>query len=104
VTDTGTEVAYDWEKKPGISNLLETFSHFSGRSIDDLVAEHRTGGYGAFKVAVAESVADGIKPIREAYESMSDEEVSRVMSDSAERAKVSADETLAEVREAVGLT
>jgi hypothetical protein len=35
---------------------------------------------------------------------MSDEEVSRVMSDSADRAKVSADITLTEVREAVGLT
>lgn len=104
VTDTGTEVAYDWDDKAGISNLLEIFSHISGRSIDELVAEYRTGGYGAFKVAVAEAVADGVKPIREAYEGMSDEEVSRVMSDSAERAKVSADETLAEVREAVGLT
>lgn len=104
VTDAGTEVAYDWDEKAGISNLVEIFSHFSGRSIDDLVAEFRTGGYGAFKVAVAEAVAAGIKPIREAYESMSDDEVSRVMSDSAERAKSSADETLAEVREAVGLT
>jgi tryptophanyl-tRNA synthetase len=104
VTDTGTEVAYDWEGKPGISNLLEIFSFFSGRSIDDLVAEFGTGGYGVFKMAVAEAVADGIKPIREAYQGMSDDEVSEVMSDSAERARVSADETLTEVRQAVGLS
>ena len=104
VTDTGTQVAYDWEGKPGISNLLEIFSYFSGRSIDDLVSEFGTGGYGVFKVAVAEAVADGVKPIREAYEGMSDDEAVRVMSDSADRARVSADETLAEVREAVGLT
>jgi tryptophanyl-tRNA synthetase len=104
VTDPGTEVAYDWEQKPGISNLLEIFSHFSGRPIDALVAEYGSGGYGVFKMAVAEAVADGIKPIREAFEGMSDEEVSRVMSDSADRAKVSADITLTEVREAVGLT
>lgn len=103
VTDTGTEVAYDWDAKPGISNLLEIFSHFSGRSIDDLVEEYRTGGYGQFKLAVAETVAAGIKPIREAYEGMSDEEVSRVMSDSAERAAISADATMAVVKEAVGL-
>jgi len=104
VTDTGTEVTYDWEQKPGISNLLEIFSHFSGRPIEELVAEHGTGGYGRFKVAVAEAVADGVKPIREAFDGMSDEEVTRVMSDSADRARVSADETLAEVRAAVGLT
>lgn len=103
VTDTGTEVAFDWENKPGISNLLEIFAYFSGRSIDELVTEYGTGGYGNFKAAVAEAVADGIKPIREAYEGMSDDEVSRVMSDSAERARVSADATMSIVREAVGL-
>lgn len=104
VTDTGTEVVYDWETKPGISNLLEIFSYFSERSIDELVAEYRTGGYGRFKDAVAEAVAAGIAPIREAYESLSDQEVSRVMSDSAEKARASAEETMKLVREAVGLT
>jgi tryptophanyl-tRNA synthetase len=104
VTDTGTEVAYDRENKPGISNLLEIFSYFSGRTIDDLLEEHHAGGYGAFKIAVAEAVADGVKPIREAYEAMSDDEAVRVMRDSAERAKVSADATMDVVREAVGLT
>jgi tryptophanyl-tRNA synthetase len=104
VTDTGTDVVYDRESKPGISNLLEIFSYFSGRGIDELVDEYRAGGYGRFKLAVAEAVVAGVKSIREAYLGMSDAEVARVMSDSAERAKVSADETLAEVREAVGLT
>jgi len=103
VTDTGTEVAYDRENKPGVSNLLEIFSYFTGRSIDDIAAEYRDGGYGNFKLAVAEAVAKGIEPIREAYEGMSDAEVSTVMAESAERAKVSADETLTEVKEAVGL-
>ena len=104
VTDTGTEVAYDWEKKPGISNLLEIFSYFTGRSVEELSDEYGAGGYGAFKTAVAEAVADGIKPIREAYEGMSDREVSSVMADSAERAKVSAEATMSTVRDAVGLS
>jgi tryptophanyl-tRNA synthetase len=103
VTDTDTEVAFDWKEKPGISNLLEMFSYFSGRSIGDLVDEYGTGGYGEFKVAVAEAVAGGLKPIREAFEGMSDDEVARVMAESAEKAKVSADATLADVREVVGL-
>jgi len=104
VTDTGTEVAYDWEKKPGISNLLEIFSYFTARSVEELSDEYGAGGYGAFKTAVAEAVADGIKPIREAYEGMSDREVSSVMADSAERAKVSAEATMSTVRDAVGLS
>lgn len=103
VTDTGSEVSSDWENKPGISNLLEIFAYFSERSIDDLVSEYGDGGYGQFKLAVAEAVADGIKPIREAYEGMSDEEVTKVMADSAERAAVSADATMDIVKEAVGL-
>jgi len=104
VTDTGTEVSYDWKEKPGISNLLEMFSYFSGRSIDDLVDEYRDGGYGHFKLAVADAVAEGIEPIREAYEGMSDEEVSKVMARSAERAAGSADATMDVVEGAVGLS
>jgi tryptophanyl-tRNA synthetase len=40
VTDTGTEVAYDRENKPGISNLLEIFL-FIERTIDDLLEASR---------------------------------------------------------------
>ena len=104
VTDTGTDVAFDWEAKPGISNLLELFSYFSGRDIDDLVGEYSGGGYGHFKMAVAEAVAEGVKPIRERYEGLADADASMVMADSAEKARVSADETIAIVKEAVGLS
>ncbi|MGB8362495.1 MAG: tryptophan--tRNA ligase [Acidimicrobiia bacterium] len=104
VTDTGTNVAFDWETKPGISNLLELFSYFSGRSLDDLAAEYGDGGYGRFKMAVAEAVAEGVKPIRERYEGLADAEASIVMADSAEKARASADDTIAIVKEAVGLS
>jgi tryptophanyl-tRNA synthetase len=103
VTDTGTDVVFDREAKPGISNLLEILSFFTGRAIDDLEAEYRTAGYGVFKVAVAEAVAEGIKPIREAFEGMSDDEVEAVMSRSAERAREMAEQTMGTVREMVGL-
>ncbi len=103
VTDTGTKVAFDWEDKPGISNLLEMFSFFSDRSIDDLVSEFSTSGYGTFKVAVGEAVAEGLKPIRDAYKGTSDTEVAEVMASSAARAREMADGTMASVRESVGL-
>lgn len=103
VTDTGSEVEYDWEKKPGISNLLEIFSYATGRSIESLATEYRTGGYGNFKLAVAEAVTEKLGPIREAHAAMSDSEVEAVMSSSAERARVMAEETMVSVRERVGL-
>ena len=104
VTDTGSEVYVDWEEKPGISNLLEIFSYFSGRSIADLVDEYRVGGYGRFKLAVADAVADGVAPIRDAYEALSDDDVDEVMSASAARARDMASATMSEVRRAVGLS
>lgn len=103
ITDTGTAVAYDWEEKPGVSNLLEIASYFTGRSVDDLVDEYGSSGYGHFKMAVAEAVIAGVAPIRAAYEGMSDAEVMTVMEDSAARARLSADETMTIVREVVGL-
>lgn len=104
VTDTGTEVSYDWENKPGISNLLEIFAHISGDSVEDLAEEYRSGGYGNFKSAVAESVVSAVQPIRDAYEGMSDAEVARVMRTSAETARGMAERTMEEVRAAVGLS
>ena len=80
------------------------FSYFSGRSVGDLVSEYGSTGYGVFKIAVAEAVADGIKPIREKYEGLSDAEVDEVMATSAAKAREMADGTIAVVREAVGLT
>lgn len=104
VTDTGSEVAFDREKKPGISNLLEIFSAMSGRGVPDLVDEYADAGYGRFKLAVAESVVNGIRPFQDAYRAMAQDEVEQVMNRSAERARDMAAETIQSVRELVGLT
>ena len=37
VTDTGREIIFDPENKPGVSNLLTIYSALTGRTIDDLV-------------------------------------------------------------------
>jgi len=103
VTDTGSEVSYDPENKPGISNLLEIFSAFDGRSIDELVEEYRSSGYGRFKAAVAEAVIAGVQPIQERYASLTDAEVAQVMEASAEKAREMAAGTMELVRDAVGL-
>lgn len=103
VTDTGTEVVFDWESKPGISNLLELFSFFSGRPIPELVDDYRTTGYGRFKGAVAEAVVAGLRPIQEAYRGLSDQEVELLMEKSAAVARDRADQEMSTVREKVGL-
>lgn len=103
VTDPGSEVAYDWDQKPGISNLLELFSFFTGRGIEDLATEYRDQGYGAFKSAVGEAVVEGLRPIQEAYDGLSDAEVAAVMERSAGIARDRAEGSMKSIRAKTGL-
>jgi tryptophanyl-tRNA synthetase len=103
VTDTGTDVAYDRAGKAGISNLLEIFSFFSGRPIPDLVDEYASAGYGAFKVAVAEVIADGLGPITRAYEALSVSDVSELMARNGAVARERAEAEMVPIRKAVGI-
>src|SRR5690606_36898875 len=49
VTDTGREIVFDPENKPGVSNLLTIYSALSGRTIDDLERAYAGKGYGDLK-------------------------------------------------------
>jgi tryptophanyl-tRNA synthetase len=66
VTDSETEVAYR-EGKEGVCNLLSIYSLVSGKSIPEAEAEFVGKGYGEFKLAVGEAVADVLRPIQERY-------------------------------------
>lgn len=103
VTDSGSTVAFDWEEKPGISNLLELFSFFAGRKIDDLVDEYAEAGYGRFKAAVAEAVIDGLTPIRTRFNQLDDTEVARIMERGTLDARTRAERSMQGIRQAVGL-
>ncbi|MBQ8078899.1 MAG: tryptophan--tRNA ligase [Oscillospiraceae bacterium] len=66
VTDSGSEVVYA-EGKDGINNLLTIYSTVTGRTIEESVKEFEGQGYGTFKVAVGEAIADHLRPVREEY-------------------------------------
>lgn len=66
VTDSEAEVAYR-EGKDGINNLLTIYSSVTGMSIEDAVNEFSGKGYGDFKSAVAEAVAEHLSPIQAKY-------------------------------------
>jgi tryptophanyl-tRNA synthetase len=105
VTDSETEVRHDRDAKPGVSNLLELLHVATGREIDELVAEYRSAGYGAFKTAVGEAVVEQLRPVRERYHELMDDqaELERVLARGAERAREVAAATLARAVEKVGL-
>ena len=103
VTDSGSEVRYDWEDKPGVSNLIEILSLFTGQSIAGIEVDYGTAGYGTFKGVVAEAIIEGLAPVRRAYMDLDDAEVDRLMRRGALDARTKAEGFQAEVRKRVGL-
>ncbi|MFL6159790.1 MAG: tryptophan--tRNA ligase, partial [Marmoricola sp.] len=104
VTDSETEVRFDEENKPGVSNLLSIYSALTGRSIDDLVKAYAGLGYGDFKGDLADVVVEFVTPFRnQTLELMSDPaELDTILRNGAERARVVASRTLADVYDRVG--
>jgi tryptophanyl-tRNA synthetase len=105
VTDTGSEVRFDPEGKPGVSNLLVIHSVLSGTPVESLEAEFAGRGYGDLKKAVAEVVVEAVTPFRERMTELLDDpaELDRLLARGAERASGIASVTSARVRDAVGL-
>ncbi len=64
VTDSDSQIRFDSENKAGVSNLLTIYSVFSGKSIVEAEKEFAGKGYGDFKMAVGEVVADALSPIQ----------------------------------------
>ena len=96
VTDSGREVRYDPEQKPGVSNLIEIMSVATSRPIPEIEAQFDGAGYGAFKEAVGESVVELLTPIREQYEALraDERELQRLLGVGAEKARRVAEPTL----------
>ena len=69
VTDSEAEVCYR-EGKAGINNLMTIYSAVTGKTLDAITAEFAGKGYGDFKTAVGEAVADHLEPVRTEYEKL----------------------------------
>jgi tryptophanyl-tRNA synthetase len=104
VTDSGTDVRYEPEEKPGISNLLEIMSVATGEPIPELEARYDSGGYGQFKADVAEAVVELLDPIRTRYEELrADEpELRDLLARGADKARQASAPTLEQMYERMG--
>ncbi|MGN1089636.1 MAG: tryptophan--tRNA ligase [Huintestinicola sp.] len=67
ITDSEAKVRYA-EGKDGINNLMTIYSVFTGKSFDEIEKEFDGKGYGDFKLAVGETVADALSPIRTEFD------------------------------------
>ena len=104
VTDSGSEIVYDPEGKPGVSNLLSIYSVFAGKSMEESQKDFAGKGYGDFKLAVGEVVADKLKPIQESQAKiLADREyLDKILKNGAEHAAYSANKTLSKVYKKIG--
>ena len=104
VTDSGSEVRFDEEEKPGISNLLTIYSALTGRDIPSLEKEYAGRGYGDFKGDLAELVVEFVTPFRDRTLELLDDraELDSVLRQGSERASEVAERTLKDVYDRVG--
>ena len=106
ITDSDTErcVRYAPQEKPGVSNLVQIYASVTGKSFEEIEAEFEGKGYGAFKPAVGEAVAETLRPIREETERLLADKayLESVYKAGAEKASYVANKTLRKVYKKVG--
>lgn len=105
VTDSESEVRYS-EEKPGISNLMDIYSAVTGKTYEEIEKEFAGKGYGDFKLAVGETVADHLKPLQNRYEELMKDKgyIESMIKMNDEKAAYYASKTLRKVQKKVGLT
>jgi tryptophanyl-tRNA synthetase len=104
VTDSGREIVFDFDSKPGVSNLLTMQQAILQQPMEQIVANYAERGYGDLKKDTAEIVVEAIAPLRErTREFLADPaELQRIMHSGADKARAVAGVTLASVYDKVG--
>ncbi|WP_028236268.1 tryptophan--tRNA ligase [Pseudobutyrivibrio sp. MD2005] len=106
VTDSDAEVRYDVANKPGVSNLMEIYGVVTDKSMDEVAKEFEGKGYGDFKLAVGEAVADMLAPFHERCAELEKDKtfINECIKENAEKASYFANKTLRKVHKKLGLT
>jgi tryptophanyl-tRNA synthetase len=104
VADSGREIVRAADK-PGISNMIEIMAVARDLAPEQIEREFEGSGYGDFKGAVAEAVIEWLTPVRERYDELraDADELEGILEAGADKARVIARGTLAEVRDVMGV-
>ena len=104
VTDSGSEVRFDPEEKPGVSNLLTIYSSLTATSIHDLEEQYAGKGYGDLKKDLADVVVDFVTPFRDRTLELLDDQthLMAVLEQGRQQAQAVAQATLDDVFQRVG--
>jgi tryptophanyl-tRNA synthetase len=104
VTDSGRDVRYDPDAKPGVSNLLTIQSAVTGTEIDKLVEAYQGRGYGDLKADTADAVIEFVTPVKARVDELVGDptELEAILERGAERAREVSAKTIANVYERLG--
>ena len=103
-TDNVGAIHYDPENQPGITNLINICSAFTGRDVQEIAAAYQGQGYGSFKKDLVEILTDSLTPVREKYEEIRhSDELKGILKDGAAKADAIARKTMERVRKNFGL-
>ena len=103
VTDSETEVRYDLEAKPGVSNLLSILGAVTGRSPREVAGGYPS--YGPLKADVASAVVELVRPIQDRYRQLEADPstTAKILTEGADKARAVSRTTLRHAEAAVGL-
>ncbi len=105
VTDSENVVKYDEKNKAGISNLMCIYGSITNKTNEEIEKEFEGKGYGDFKIAVAESVIEELKPLQEKYKELKEnpDYLEKIYIDGAKKAHSIAHKTLEDVYKKIGM-
>jgi tryptophanyl-tRNA synthetase len=104
VTDSDTEIKFDKENKPGISNLLTIYSSLTDKTIGQLTEEYKDSSYGDFKKDLGEVVKEFLIDFQEKYNYyLNSEELDEILDAGRDKAARKADKMVEKMERAMGL-
>jgi tryptophanyl-tRNA synthetase len=104
VTDDLAKVDWNWEKQPGITNLLQIQGLLSGQGLEQTKKDWiGTERYGDLKKAVASSVESFLTDLQTKIKTYSDKELEEILIKNEKVVNVTANNTLIRAQKAVGL-
>jgi tryptophanyl-tRNA synthetase len=103
VTDSGTALTFD-ATRPAITNLLTIYQLLTGRSREEIESHFEGKGYGQFKSELAETVVEFLKPFQERYNSITEDELGKLLQRGSEHARSVAIKTIDNVKPRMGLS
>jgi tryptophanyl-tRNA synthetase len=103
-TDPIRGLIFDDPERPECNNLLTLYTLLAGKTKEDVAVECQDMGWGQFKPLLADTMIEALKPIQEKYQAITEDKsyLESVLRDGAEKARAIANQTLSQVKVALG--